>query len=102
MNGTYLASLLFVVIGGLSSLYLLLETALQSTGRSICPTEGCRVVSQYTRFGDLTMVLLGLATVSVITLLAIRGMRTVSTGRDRCINFLLIASLAGEGFFVGY
>jgi uncharacterized membrane protein/glutaredoxin len=102
MNGNYLSSLLFLIVGALSSLYLLLEAVLQSFGRSICPTEGCKVVSQYTRFGDLTMVLLGLGTVAVIAALAARGMRSVSEARDRTINFLLVVSLAGEGFFVGY
>lgn len=102
MNANYLSALLFLIVGVLSSLYLLLETALQSFGRSICATEGCKVVSQYTRFGDLTMVLLGLGTVAVITALAARGMRSVSEARDRTINFLLIVSLAGEGFLVGY
>jgi glutaredoxin/uncharacterized membrane protein len=102
MNGTYLSALLFLIIGVLSSLYLLLEAVLQAFGRSICPTEGCKVVAQSTRFGDLTMVLLGLGTVVLITVLAARVMRTASAGRDRVINFLLITSLAGEGFFVGY
>jgi len=102
MNGTYLSALLFLIAGILSSLYLLVEAVLQAFGRSICSTEGCKVVAQYTRFGDLTMVLLGLGTVAVITTLAARGMRSTSAGRDRVINFLLVASLAGEGFFVGY
>jgi uncharacterized membrane protein len=102
MNGNYLSSLLLLIVGVLSSLYLLLETVLQSFGRSICPTEGCKVVSQYTRFGDLTMVLLGLGTVAMITALAAQGMRSVNETRDKIINFLLIVSLAGEGFFVGY
>lgn len=102
MNGNYLSSLLLLIVGVLSSLYLLLEAVLQSFGRSICATEGCKVVSQYTRFGDLTMVLLGLGTVALITALAAKGMRSTSEARDRTINFLLIVSLAGEGFFVGY
>jgi uncharacterized membrane protein len=102
MNGNYLSSLVFLIVGVLSSLYFLLEAVLQSFGKSICPTEGCKVVSQYTRFGDLTMVLLGLGTVAVISVLAARGMRSVSETRDRTINFLLVVSLAGEGFFVGY
>ncbi|MHB8846126.1 MAG: vitamin K epoxide reductase family protein [Nitrospirota bacterium] len=102
MNANYLSSLLFLIVGVLSSLYLLLEAVLQSFGRSICATEGCKVVSQYTRFGDFSMVLLGLGAVAVITVFAARGMRSVSEARDRTINFLLIVSLAGEGFLVGY
>jgi len=38
----------------------------------------------------------------VITALGAQGMRSVSDVRDRIINFLLVVSLAGEGFFVGY
>ena len=102
MNGTSLSALLFLITGALSALYLLLEAVLQAFGKSICLTEGCKVVAQSTRFGDLTMVLLGLGTVVLVTVLAARGMRTASTGRDRVVNFLLITSLAGEGFFVGY
>ncbi len=102
MNRNHLSSLLFLIVGVLSALYLLLEAVLQSFGQSICPTEGCKVVAQYARFGDLTMVLLGLATVALIAILAGQERRTVSEGRDRIINFLLVVSLAGEGFFVGY
>jgi glutaredoxin-related protein/uncharacterized membrane protein len=102
MNGNYLSSLAFLIVGIISSLYFLLEAVLQLFGKSICPTEGCKIVSQYTRFGDLTMVLLGLGTVAVISALAAKGMRSVSETRDRIINFLLVVSLAGEGFFVGY
>jgi len=58
MNGKYLSSLLFLAISALSTLTLLVEAVLQLFGKSICATEGCKVVAQYTRFGDLTMVLL--------------------------------------------
>jgi len=102
INGTYLSSLLFLITGIIGALYLLVEAVLQTFGKSICQTEGCKIVAQYTRFGDMTMVLLGLATVAVITVLAARGMRRESAAGDRVINFLLIVSLAGEGFFVGY
>jgi hypothetical protein len=102
MNGKNVLTRLFVIMSALSSLYLLLEAVLQSFGKSICATEGCKIVTQYTRFGDLAMVLLGLGTVAVITALGAQGMRSVSDVRDRIINFLLVVSLAGEGFFVGY
>jgi uncharacterized membrane protein/glutaredoxin len=102
MNGKSHFPRLFVIMGALSTLYLLLEAVLQSFGKSICATEGCKIVTQFTRFGDLTMVLLGLGTVAVITVLAAQGMRSISEVRDRIVNFLLVVSLAGEGFFVGY
>ncbi len=102
MNGKYLSALLFLAVSVLSTLTLLVESVLQFFGKSICATEGCKVVAQYTRFGDLTMVLLGLGTVALITVLAIQELRSVSVRSERTINFLLVVSLAGEGFFVGY
>ena len=86
----------------MSTLTLLVEAVLQSFGKSICATEGCKVVAQFTRFGDLTMVLLGFGTLALITVLAAQEMRSVSARSERVINFLLVVSLAGEGFFVGY
>jgi uncharacterized membrane protein len=100
-NGPQWASTLFLVIGTLASLYLLAETVFQLNGKSICVTEGCRVVSQSIRFGDLPMVLMGLAVVALVTVLAARGMRSASASRDWLINTVLVAALAGEGFLVG-
>ena len=102
MNGKYLSALLFLAVSVLSALTLLVEAVLQFYGKSICATEGCKVVAQVTRFGDLTMVLLGLGTLVLITVLASQEMRSVSARSERTINVLLVASLAGEGFFVGY
>ena len=102
MNGKYLSALLFLAVSALSTLTLLVEAVLQFNGKSICATEGCKVVAQVTRFGDLTMVLLGLGTLALITVLAAQEMRSVSARSERVINVLLVASLAGEGFFVGY
>ena len=102
MNGKQGFARAFLIASALGALYLAVEAVLQSFGTSVCATEGCKVVSQYTRFGDLTMVLLGLGTVSAITILAARGMRLASELVDGAIDFLLIAALAGEGFFVGY
>lgn len=102
MNGKYLSSLLFLAVSVLSTLTLLVEAVLQLFGKSICATEGCKVVAQFTRFGDLTMVLLGFGTFALITVLAAQELRSVSVRSERVINVLLVASLAGEGFFVGY
>jgi uncharacterized membrane protein len=102
MNGRYLASLLFVIVAALGALYLLVEGILQVWGRSICATEGCKIVSQYTRFGDLSMVLLGLGMLGLLAALGFVGLRSESEGREKIIDLLLVVSLAGEGFFVGY
>ena len=102
MNGAYLANLLFLLSAGAGTLYLLTEAVLQSLGRSLCATEGCKVVSQVSRFGDLSMILLGVGVLSLLVVLAWRGMRSTSGFRDRIINVVLTAALAGEGFLVGY
>jgi len=102
MKGKHLSAQLFFAVSALSTLTLLIEVVLQLFGKSICATEGCKVVAQFTRFGDLTMVLLGLATFAVIAVLAAREMRSVNVRSEQAINFLLVVSLAGEGFFVGY
>ncbi len=102
MNGTYLASLLFLLTSALGTLYLVVETVLQFLGKSICASEGCKVVSQYTRFGDLSMVLLGVGTLSLLTALSARSMRSSGAGSDRLMDLVLVAALAGEGFLAGY
>jgi hypothetical protein len=48
------------------------------------------------------MVLAGFGALILITALAARGMRSVSAARDRAINMILVAALAGEGFLAGY
>lgn len=102
INGRYISSLLFLIASGLGSLYMLIEALLQLNGKSICASEGCRVVSQYSRFGDLSIVLLGFAMLTFLAVLAAAGMRTVSEVRERLMNLVLVLSLAAEGFFVGY
>jgi hypothetical protein len=87
---------LFPIVSILGALYLATEAILLSFGTSICATEGCKVVAQYSRFGDRAFVLAGLA---VLILLAGLSVRARS---DRAVNALLIAALAAEGFLAGY
>ena len=102
INGRYTSSLAFLIVSGLGSLYMLVEALLQAQGKSICASEGCKVVAQYSRYGDLSMVLLGLATLSFLSVLAASGLRSVTAGRERLLNLVLVAALAAEGFLVGY
>jgi hypothetical protein len=102
MTGTYLANLLFLLAAAAGSVYLVIEIVLQTLGKSICISEGCAVVANSTRFGDLSMTILGLGIMTMLVALAGRNMRTSSVLRDRLIDTLLVAALAGEGFLVGY
>ncbi len=102
MNVRQISSRSFPAVSALGALYLLAESVLQSFGKSICGTEGCKIVSQYTRFGDLAMVLLGLAVLAATTALAAGPARSQRPSRDLAIDVLLVTSLAGEGYFVGF
>lgn len=83
-------------------LFLFTELIFQSMGKSICPTEGCRVVSQNARFGDISILLIGLVTFSLLTFLSFSVLYRSRTDYEKYINLILVASLAAEGFFVGY
>jgi len=102
LNGRYISSLAFLVVSSLGSLYMLVEALLQTQGKSICASNGCKVIAQYSRFGDLSLVLLGLAALAFLALLAALGLRSVHEGRERLMNLALIVALAAEGFLVGY
>jgi len=101
MTGKYLAAVLFFIVSVLGSLYLLVETGMKLAGTSICATEGCKVIDQYARFGDVSIVLLGLASIASLAVLSGLNLRTPSAFRDALLNGILILSLASEGFFTG-
>jgi hypothetical protein len=78
------------------------EIGMHFFGKSICPTEGCKVVAEHVRYGDLSILLIGLATFSLLGLLSGVGLYANRPGLERFINPVLIISLACEGFFTGY
>jgi hypothetical protein len=92
----------FFIVSVLGALYLLVEAGLQMFGRSVCVSEGCGLVSQLTRFGDLSMVLIGFIALAFLALLSGLNLRRKSELIDKAINLALIAALAAEGFFIGY
>ena len=57
----------FLVVAVMATLFVLLEMLLQSYGKSICGTAGCRLVAKQTRFGDLSILLVGLGTFSLLS-----------------------------------
>jgi glutaredoxin-related protein len=92
----------FFIVSVLGALYLLVEAGLQLFGRSVCVSEGCGLVAQITRFGDLSMVLIGFIALAFLALLSGLNLRRKSGLIDTAINLVLIAALAAEGFFIGY
>ncbi len=92
-------SQLFTGVSVAGAIYLIVEIILHFFGTTICQTEGCAIVSQHTRFGDLSILFIGLVVFVLLSALALRRDRPE---RDRFINLILVVSLAAEGFFAGY
>jgi len=92
----------FLAVSSLATLFVLTEIVMQSYGKSICYTEGCKVVSQQVRFGDMSMLLTGLAVFVLLAFFSTQGLYRGRSEFERYSNVLLAASLAAEGYFVGY
>lgn len=93
---------IFLAMSSLATIFLLTELIMQSFGKSICQTEGCKVVAQHVRFGDISILLIGLVTFSFLALLSFLDLYLNKTSAGSFINLVLIVSLACEGFFTGY
>ncbi len=93
---------LFFTVSLAAALFVLTEIVLAFFGKSLCPYEGCKMTAQYARFGDLSIFLAGLALFSSLALLSWVSRKAEKPLIERFINIILIASLAGEGFFMGY
>jgi uncharacterized membrane protein len=92
----------FLATAASGAVFIITEMIFQSFGRSICPTEGCRIVSQHSRFGDISILLIGLVTFAGLSALSFLAQFRNRPQYDRYINLILVVSLATEGFFVGY
>jgi uncharacterized membrane protein len=92
----------FLVTAVIGAVFIITEMIFQSFGRSICPTEGCRIVSQHSRFGDISILLIGLVTFAGLSALSFLAQFRNRPQYNRYINLILVVSLATEGFFVGY
>jgi len=93
---------IFLCVSVAVTIFILTELILQAFGRSICSDIGCKVVARSARFGEISILLIGLLTFSLLTLLAIMSRSLYKPTLEKYINFTLIVSLACEGFFVGY
>ena len=92
----------FLATALLGVLFLVTELVFQFFGKSICPTEGCRIVGRNARFGDISIILIGLLTFGSLSVLSFLAMHRRRIGYDKYINLILVASFAAEGFFIGY
>lgn len=102
MNNPKLTEKLFTTVSGLGALFVLMESILQSMGKSICSAEGCILVARYARYGDVSILLFGILLFAVLFFLSIKSLKRGNPTLDNYINLILVASLASEGFFTGY
>ncbi len=93
---------IFLAVSSLAALFVLTEMILQSFGKSICFSEGCKLTAQYARFGDISILFAGLFLFSSLAALAAAGLGNAKQSVVRLINLILVVALAGEGFFMGY
>jgi glutaredoxin/uncharacterized membrane protein len=93
---------IFSAVSVLATIFVLAEIIMRSFGKSICQAEGCKVVAQYVRYGDISILLIGLVTFTVLTIVSFLDLDRNNTSAGPFINLVLIVSLACEGFFTGY
>ena len=80
----------------------LTEFILRLFHTSACHTEGCKLVSQYVRFGDTIIIVAGLVVFGLLASLSFLNLALREKRIDLIINFLLVVALACEGFLTGY
>ncbi|HTP03682.1 MAG TPA: glutaredoxin domain-containing protein [Nitrospirota bacterium] len=59
-------------------------------------------MAQYTRFGDASILIIGLALFSSLAALSFGSLYRGRQGLEKNVNLILIAALASEGYFTGY
>lgn len=93
---------IFLSVSIMGTLFVLTEIILQSFGKSMCAALGCKMVAQHARFGDISILLIGLFIFSALSAFSFLSMYRSKPGFEKYINLVLIVSLACEGFFTGY
>ncbi len=67
---------------------------------TICRSEGCVLVSQYVRFGEVSMLILGAVLFFVLAFLSFLEKKNETIGL--IIDSISIIAVSVEGFLVGY
>jgi hypothetical protein len=93
---------LFLTTAILGTVFVSTEIIFQSFGKSICPAEGCKLVAGYARFGDISILLIGLSIFFALAMLSFLTLYQNRTQLEKYINLILVVALSAEGFFVGY
>jgi len=92
----------FLIVSGIAVLFLLTEVVMEAFGTSLCSYEGCRTTAQHVRFGEASILFMGLAVFLSMTVMSFLCRSGGRPAIGRLLDFTLVVSLASEGFFMGY
>ncbi len=96
------SGILFLVASLFGTVFVSTEIIFQSIGKTVCPAEGCRMVARYARFGDISILLIGLVIFFALALLSFMTLYQNRIRLEKYVNLILVVALSAEGFFVGY
>ena len=92
----------FLIVSIVGMLFVLTEIVLRYFGKSICSAVGCKLVASYARFGNISILLIGFLTFSLLITFTVMSSHFNKTAFGEYINLVLIVSLACEGYFTGF
>ena len=93
---------IFLFISLASLIIVSIELVMQLLNTSSCHTEGCKIVAQYARYGDMAMLVPGILAFASLSLLSGLNLFIHERKVDWIINIILSAAITAEGFLVGY
>ena len=79
-----------------------IELIMQVLNTSVCYTEGCKIVAQYARYGDIAMLVPGILAFASLFLLSGLSLSIHEQKLDWIVDIILSAAITAEGFLVGY
>lgn len=85
-----------IVLYGAGLIITLSEFFLKFSGKSLCKTEGCRIVESFVKGGDVVLLISGLLLFSLLLFLAIIKKFPIFH------SVILITALSIEGYLVGF
>ncbi|MGB9892759.1 hypothetical protein [Thermodesulfovibrio yellowstonii] len=84
-------------------LVVLAETIFHIYGKSLCTTEGCRIVESFVKGGDLGLLIAGLLSFGVLIFISFyKFPQKIKTLIEYIHSGILIAALSVEGYLLGF
>lgn len=84
-------------------LLVLVEILLHFYGKSICATQGCRIVESFVKGGDLVLLVIGLVLFGALTFISLYSFSSKTKVLIEHIHSgILIVALSVEGYLLGF